>query len=199
MKTCSVLGLVQGGLCGVILAGFTGCASYPISKTLRQQARPLTVAEVVANPSAHTGSVVIWGGSVIKTVNNTNGGSIYVLALPLTRHERPERLGVTTGRFIARSKGFIDPEVFKNGRLITIAGEITGVATKPLQGVRYSYPLVAIKELHLWYVPATYYSTYYYPAPYWGWYGPSWRWGWYGPGWGWGWDEGPDWDDWDED
>lgn len=194
MKTSLAVRSVQVSLLGLVLAALTGCVSYPISKSLRQQAQPLTVAQVAASPAAHTGTVVIWGGKVIKTVNSTNSGSIYVLGLPLTRDERPKRFGVTTGRFIAWSKGFIDPEVFRKGQLITVAGEITGARTEPLQGVRYSYPLVAIKELHLWYVAVPYYP-YYYPPGYWTWYGPAWGWGWYGPGWAWGWG-GPGWD-WD--
>jgi outer membrane lipoprotein len=197
MKAYPAFGSVRTCLLGVLLAALTGCASYPVSKSLRKQAKPLTVAEVAANPAAHAGTIVIWGGKVIKTVNNTNGGNIYVLALPLTCHEAPERYAVTTGRFIAHSRGFVDPEVFKKGRLITVAGEITGVAKEPLQEVQYVYPVVVTKELHLWYVPGPYYSYYNYPAWYWGWYGPGWSWGWYGPGWGWGWGwgwEGSDWD-----
>jgi outer membrane lipoprotein len=193
MKASSTVASVRAGFFGILAVVLTGCATYPVSKALREQARPLTVRQVAANPGAYTGAVVIWGGKVINTVNTTNGASISVLALPLTSDERPVRNAVTTGRFIAWSKGFIDPEVFRNGRLVTIAGQITGVAKKPLQGIQYDYPLVSIKELHLWYVPQPYYP-YYYPGPYWGWYGPGWSWGGYGPGWGWGWRRGgPGW------
>jgi outer membrane lipoprotein len=201
MKARSVHKLVQVGLCSLIAATFTGCVSYPVSKELRQQAQPLTVEQVAASPRAYTGAVVIWGGRVLQTVNTTNGGDMYVLAMPLTKHEQPVLNGVIRGRFIARGRGFIDPEVFKKGRLVTVAGTITGVAAQPLQGVRYVYPVVSIRELHLWYVQPAYYYPYYYPGGYWGWYGPSWGWGWYGPGWRWGWSwgwGGPGWDgDWD--
>jgi outer membrane lipoprotein len=188
---------IRGGqviLFGIFLAAVSGCASYPVTKALRQQAKPLTLAQMAANPAAYTGTIVIWGGRIISAVNNTNGGSIYVLALPLTGHERPEASAYTIGRFIARGKGFLDPEVFRNGQLVTVAGEVSGVVKKPLQGVQYTYPLVTIRELHLWYVPGVYYP-YYAPGWYRGWYGPRWEWDWHGPGWGWSWGwAGPGWE-----
>ena len=189
-------------LLAAAVAGFSGCATNPISKTLRQQARPVRLAEVQAHPAPYIGSVVIWGGRILQTVNATNGASIYVLKLPLYNDARPVRSAVSSGRFIAHGTGFIDPEVFKKGRLVTVAGQITGVEQRPLQSIQYTYPVVAIQELHVW-QPMPYY-------PYWGWYGPGWgsSWGWYGPGWdsywgwygpGWGWGApGPD-GDWDLD
>jgi outer membrane lipoprotein len=185
MKTPTVM---QGIMLGAALVALTGCASYPISKDLRKQARPLTLAQVAANPGAYTGTTVIWGGRIINTVNDTNGSALYVLQLPLTHDEWPLRHAVSSGRFIARSPEFLDPQVFKSGRLVTVAGAVAGVEIKPLQGIRYAYPIITSKQLHLWQRTPPYY---YYPG-YWGWYGPGWNmywgqpgWGWYGPGWDW--------------
>ncbi len=169
-------------LFGTLLVALSGCASYPVSKNLRQEAKPVTLAQVAANPGAYTGTIVIWGGRVIQTANDTNGGSLYVLQLPLNRYETPTWHGPSSGRFIARSKDFIDPEVFKKGRLVTIAGEVTGVVTKPVQTVQYAHPVVGIRELHPWHVVS---HPPYFPGGYWGWYGPGWYGpGWYGPPWG---------------
>ncbi len=161
--------VIQRFLLGTALVALSGCASHAVSKALREQAQPVMLAQVTANPGAFTGTVVIWGGRVIRTVNNTNGGSIYVLNLPLRDGEQPVGRGVSTGRFIARSKGFIDPEVFRSGVLVTVAGRITGVETEPLQKLQYPYPVVDIEELHLWY-GSPYYYYYPYWGPYWGWY-----------------------------
>jgi len=179
-------------LFGVCVGMFTGCASYPVSKNLREQAKPLTIPQVASNPTAYKGTVVIWGGGVVQTVNHTNGADIYVLDMPLTRDGRPDRSGISGGRFIAHSQGFVDPQVFKKGKLITVAGTVTGVQTEPLQKIQYTYPVIAIDELHLWHARPAYYSGYWgWYGPGWGWYGPGW--GWYGPGWGWGWGWGPGW------
>jgi len=185
--------VIRSLLLGALLVGLSGCVTYPISKNLREQAKPVTLAQAAASPAAYAGTVVIWGGQVIQTVNDTNGGAIYVLQFPLTNDERPERHGVSTGRFIARSGNYIDPEVFKPGQLITVAGPLAGTVTEPLQKTQYVYPVVSIQELHLWQLVR---RVYYYPGWYgWygGWYGPGWHGYWYGPGWGYGW-YGPAWD-----
>ncbi len=157
-----------------------GC-SYPISKELRQEARKdITFPQVLQNPNAYKGSTVIWGGSIIQTIPRADGTDIVVLETPLERQERPESDRYSQGRFIVRSPNFLDPEIYKNGRKITVAGQIVGEEPKALGQIMYNYPLVQAKEIHLW-SPATYAT--YPPYPYWGgWYGwapPFWDDMWY--------------------
>jgi outer membrane lipoprotein len=179
-------------LLGLALVALSGCVTYPVAKDLQRQAKPLTLSEVSANPGAYEGTIVIWGGRIIKTVNDVNSSAIYVLKLPLDSSGEPRVQANTSGRFIASSKGFMDPEVYKRGRLITVAGAIAGLETHPVQKTKYAYPVVTIKQIHVWLVERRY-NYYYYPA--WGYYYPGWYWGWY-PGWsvGWGWYYSGDWD-----
>jgi len=182
----TIIGLGKQALLGFALVALSGCVTYPIAKNLQKQAQPLTLSQVVANPGACQGTVVIWGGRIIKTVNDVNRSAIYVLELPLDRSGEPVVDANTSGRFIASSKEFLDPEVYKQGQLITVAGTIAGLETQPVQKAKYNYPVVDIKQIHVWPVEQRHY--YYYPA--WGWedypYYPDWYWGWY-PGWSWGW------------
>ncbi|MEJ2723391.1 MAG: Slp family lipoprotein [Deltaproteobacteria bacterium] len=167
----------------LFVAAVSGCSySYPISKQLRQEARKdLTFSMVLKDPTAYTGSIVLWGGSIIETVALTEGSEIFVLQTPLDQMESPEASRYSQGRFIAKSSSFLDPEIYKNGRRITLAGEVIGKETRSLGKSQYTYPVVALKQLYLWRRT----NTYVYPYPYFGWY--------YGPGWGWGWDwYGPD-------
>jgi outer membrane lipoprotein len=170
---------------GLILAllSLPGCVTYPIAKNLQKQAQPLTLSQVVANPGAHQGAVVIWGGRIIKTVNDVKSSAIYILQLPLDRSGKPIVEANTSGRFIASSKEFLDPEVYKNGQLATVAGTVIGLESQPIQKAKYTYPVVNIKQIHLW--PAEPSRNYYYYYPAGGYYYPGWYWGWY-PAWGWG-------------
>lgn len=162
----------------LMLAMLSGCVTYPIAKNLQRQARPLTLAQVKADPSGTRGTTVIWGGRIIDTVNDTNGGAIYVMDLPLGKNEKPLADGNTRGRFIVRSTEFIDPEAFPNGRLITVAGVVAGIQTEPLQDILYTYPVLDIRQACVWPVKRREYYYYYGPGWYWG---PGWDWGWGGP------------------
>ena len=195
MKMCLGKQILQLGLILVLLSG---CVTYPIARNLQQQSKPLTLAQVTADPDASQGTIVIWGGRIIKTVNDANGSAIYVLELPLGGDGRPLAYANTSGRFIARSQEFLDPEVYKRGELITVAGAVAGLESGLVQKAKYTYPVVTIKQTHLWTVERRYYYKGYYDYPYGSGYGyyPSWYWwGWYpGWGWGWGWYYGGDWD-----
>jgi len=183
------LRLLKIFLLGLFLFQISGCA-YPISKELRQEAtKEPTFPIVLQNPAAYVGSIVIWGGKIIETQNVAGGSEIIVLETPLDYQEMPESEKYSQGRFIAKSSTFLDPEVYSKGKRITVAGEIIGKETKPLGKTEYTYPVIMIKQIHLWrkvrmypYPPPYYgYGPYYEPYD-WDWYGP------YGPYYGWPYD-----------
>jgi hypothetical protein len=105
---------------------------------------------VLQNPTAYVGKIVLWGGEIIETVNVQGGSEITVLETPLDYQERPESARYSRGRFIAKSSEFLDPAIYKKGQKITLAGEIVGNEIKPLGKTEYAYPVVMVKQLHLW-------------------------------------------------
>jgi outer membrane lipoprotein len=147
----------------------SGCATYPISKTLRDQAsKNLTFQMALENPDAYTGSTVIWGGIILETKTLTGASEITILETPLQGMELPSSKRYSPGRFIARTKNFLDPEIYSKNKKVTIGGKISGKTTMPLGDAQYTYPVLEIEEIHLWKQP-TYYR--YEPMYYW-WYDP---------------------------
>ncbi|HEX3625149.1 MAG TPA: Slp family lipoprotein [Verrucomicrobiae bacterium] len=116
----------------LLLAVLASCASHPISRDLRRQARLITFNQVRTDPEGTRGNIVIWGGRIINVVNNTNGSAMYIVCLPVGSNGRPIRDGTSPGRFIAASGGFIDPAMFPQGTRITVAGQLNGVLTEQL-------------------------------------------------------------------
>jgi outer membrane lipoprotein len=163
-------------ICVAIIFVMSAC-SYPISKGLRKEAeKGPQFTSVLKAPDMHTGSVVIWGGIIIETINHKAGTEVVVLETPLDYEGEPEDSEYSQGRFIARTSGYLDPEMYKRGRKVTVAGEIVSPEKRKIGEMTYTYPVVSIKEIHLWEVQKVYYPPYYY-----GWYGPYYG---YGPYWG---------------
>lgn len=187
---------------GLLVAAMSACATTtPIAKQYRQEAKSDNVSfpMVLQDPDAYINDVVLWGGSIIETKNTQNGTEIIVLQAPLGSSERPETSESSLGRFIAMSSKFLDPAIYREGRKITLAGQVTGKKTAQLGETSYTYPVVNIKQLHLWTKRQHYYYPYPYPYDYgyweWGWGPYDWR-PWY-PWYPWG-PAGYDWDyDWD--
>jgi outer membrane lipoprotein len=163
-------------LSGFLLSGFflfvaSGCA-YPISKGLRHQAnKSPDFSQVIQSPEAHTGKIVIWGGLIIETSNPPDGGEITVLQAPLDSGEYPNTKS-TFGQFIAKTPTFVDPVIYGKGRTVTLAGEIVGKRLKTLEMMRYTYPVVRIKEIFLWSKERVWWE----PPSYYGW-----KWDFYAP------------------
>jgi outer membrane lipoprotein len=158
------------------IALFTGCGSV-ISRELKTRADlTLSLNEVIEDPEAYKGNIAIWGGEVIQTTNQKDGTSlIEVLQRPLDWQEEPERREPSGGRFLVLVKKFLDPEIYRKGREVTVAGEIIGEKTKPLGEMEYRYPLLLNKQLYLWKEYRYTYAPPYYP------YNPYYPWGYYGP------------------
>jgi outer membrane lipoprotein len=160
------------------LAALSGCAPV-ISKGILRQVDPnVTFASAFKNPDAYRGKVVVWGGTIISASNLKEGTLIEILQKPLGFDKRPTDGDETGGRFLALYDGYLDTAIYTKGREVTVAGSIRGVQTKRLDEIDYHYPLMAVKEIHLW-KKHTESPPPYYPYGYWGFF-PYWS---YGPLW----------------
>ncbi len=67
------------------------------------------------------GTLVIWGGEIIRTVTAGEKSDIIVLETPLDHWEKPLSDVHSQGRFIVQDNRFLDPAVYAKGRKITVA------------------------------------------------------------------------------
>ncbi len=178
----------------VLAAAVSSCAS-PIASQYRKEATPnLTFPMVYQDPAAHKGSFVIWGGSIIRTINTASGSEMFVLETPLGSRDWPESIEYSRGRFIVTSTYSLDPLVYHRGKRVTVAGEVVGTrqVKGKKSGVTFTYPVVRAKQIYLW-KRAHYHAYPYYYSGY-GWWGEPYYWGGpyfdEGPGFGEGEDEG---------
>ncbi|MBN2569283.1 MAG: Slp family lipoprotein [Deltaproteobacteria bacterium] len=147
------------------LFSFTGCAPV-ISKQLRGlAAKDLTLSTVLKNPDAYKGKVILWSGVIINSVNLKKGTMIEVLQKPADRRGRPIDVDDSEGRFLVLNSGYLDVAIYRQGRKVTVAGEIQGKKIQSLGEIEYTYPLISAKEIYLWRVETE--SVIYYTPPYW--------------------------------
>ena len=150
----------------------------PLSKEImRQVDESLTYQVVQQDPQQYAGKTVLWGGVIIETINKMGETVMVVRQTDLDIEKRPKDLDRSAGRFLVKSAGFLDPEIYKEGREITVGGEVAGKEVLPLGDTQYSYPVVIAKEIHLWEKRQLVrpYDPYWWDYPY-GWYGyPHWR------------------------
>ena len=157
------------------LFSIAGCAPV-ISKQLRKQvAKELTLSVVFKDPEAYKGKNVLWSGVIISSVNLKEGTMLEVLQKPADIQGKPRDVDESEGRFLALYPGYLDTVIYRQGRKVTVAGEVEGKKMQRLGEIDYTYPLISAKEIHLW--PVEKKDRVYYPCPSWHypwWYGPYW-------------------------
>ena len=136
----------------LLLAATGGCAHNPISEQLRQEAKKdnLTFAAVSANPGTFQGRTVLWGGKIISLTALPQGSELLVLQTDLDSLGRPRGVSASKGQFIALTRNPLNPEFYKSGADVVLAGEVIGAVEANAGPAGQALPSVRVKELYIW-------------------------------------------------
>jgi len=110
----------------------------------------LTPQGVTANPRTALGKTVQWGGTILGTSNLQDRTQIEVLAYPLDSSGKPQSDSTPLGRFILEKSGYLEPATYKQGRLISVVGTVTGTRAGKIGEASYEHPLVEARDVYLW-------------------------------------------------
>ena len=134
----------------ILLLPLCACADglSPASRTLVTFHEPFTV--LAGNPERYLGAVVLAGGRIIETISSSSLSEILVLQIPLEKGDVPADPDRSEGRFIVRSRGFLDPEVYPPGTRLTVVGRVMGGEYREIGGYSYLYPILDPIEIKTW-------------------------------------------------
>ena len=155
----------------LLLAASLMGACAPFSKEIMRRVDPtLTFAEIQKDPQPYVGKIVLWGGVIVETENRQDETLLKVMRTELDYEKRPVNLDRSMGRFLVRYAGFLDPAIYKEGREITVIGEVAGKEALPVGEILYAYPVILAREIRLWErrveVPYGYPPWFWAPYPY---------------------------------
>jgi outer membrane lipoprotein len=156
-----------------VLLLLAGCATSRVPEAIRESPpRPVAVAAAQRSPNDFLGHRVRWGGTIIAVHNRERTTEIEVLSRPLGADGEPREEEPGEGRFIVLLEGFADPADYPKKRLLTAAGTLVRVETRPVGEYPYPYPVVTAGSLYLWPEPPPPPPPWYYADP---WYSPWYR------------------------
>jgi len=155
-----------------------GCAHVISKDVLKEVNRDIAFAQLLKDPLRYRGQTVLLGGVIVGATQSQEGTLLEIYQTETDWEERPLNIDVSEGRFLALYRGFLDGEIYKKGRQVTVAGVVTTVRTMKLGEIDYHYPTLLIREIHLWKKEQkkTCDPYLWYPWGMWGpWYYPYWR------------------------
>jgi len=129
---------------------FTGCVTV-----ISEQSRKLVDTNdsfkiIKQSPDAYIGKHVMLGGRIANVKNSAEGAQLEIVQFDLSSRGYPEDTFISYGRFLALNSSYMDPLVYRRGMLITLVGEIKGKKTMRLDDIDYTYPVLTMREWHIW-------------------------------------------------
>lgn len=142
---------MTGRLIGIVLAGLllAGCATGPGFSGDHINTR-LQPREAARNLDAAREETVLWGGRIIQADPGQDSTTLEVVAFPLQRDQRPNERSESSGRFLMTYPGYLEPEDYREDRLITVVGTMQETRDGMVGEANYRYPVIQASEFYLW-------------------------------------------------
>jgi outer membrane lipoprotein len=140
-------------LISAVVLVLSACSPVLTREVMNEGIRDVSFNQLRQAPDEYKGKVFILGGLIAETRFSQKGSQIEALSVPVDSLGYLRESGQPQGRFLAiypKSKGLLDPLVYKKGREITLAGEFVEVRNGMIDEMEYVYPVFEIKEIHLW-------------------------------------------------
>jgi outer membrane lipoprotein len=128
----------------------SGCAHYFSPDTMSLVNQGVSFGEVRQNPDKFLGVAILAGGMVAGVTTSDTGSELELVQIPTDRDGIPVDFTTSQGRFLARTDAFLDPSIYRKGRAVSVVGTVSGKEARSLDKGTYTYPVLAVKELHLW-------------------------------------------------
>lgn len=127
----------------------SACSSVPPAIS-NPPAEDLQLNQVALDVEHYIGTKVRWGGKIIKVNNDERSSTLQILQYPLNSYGRPKTNKTSQGRFIIKSKKFLDPEIYKEDKLVTFVGLVQSKKTIQVDQKSLLLPVVNSFNSHIW-------------------------------------------------
>jgi outer membrane lipoprotein len=153
----------------------TACSPVLSRELMRQGTRDVPFNQLRETPDDYRGRLFVLGGVIADIRLTEEGSQLEALYVPVDSYGYLKEWDQGQWRFLAlfpKSKGLLDPVVFKEGREVTLAGEFLETRKGKIDDMEYTYPVFEIKQIYLWQeqnyysYPRYYYYPYYYNSPF---------------------------------
>lgn len=139
-----VLALLTTALC------YGGCTPIISDKSRKLVDTDAPFSAIRATPEAYIGKHLLTGGRIASVRNSQNGAELEIVQFELDSCGMPLNTFRSYGRFIASTTEYLEPMLYRLGMQLTLVGEIKGKQTRKLDDMDYTYPVLVMREWHLW-------------------------------------------------
>ncbi|MEP1446996.1 MAG: Slp family lipoprotein [Paraglaciecola sp.] len=138
-------------ICALLSAIFlAGCSTFPEKLQLDDTTQLVIYEDAASKAEESKGKMIRWGGAIAKVENKPDSTVFEMVYYPLNGYGRPVSGEESMGRYRVHVNGFMDPMVYKVGRLMTFTAELNGVEKGLVGEHEYVFPTANAKSYYLW-------------------------------------------------
>lgn len=138
-------------LAAAAMATLTGCSSFPTAIAVPEPEQLPAFVSIQGDTGHYQGQTVVLGGAIVSVTNEANRSVVEVLQLPLYGSGRPHGdTDKSAGRFRVSFDQFLDPQVYSNGRMLTVRGTVSGSEEGSIGEYPYRFITLRGNGLYLW-------------------------------------------------
>lgn len=134
----------------------SGCESIPkqlqVSEntSLTQYETARNYPSMDQNGDTQSQQLARWGGMIAKIDNEDGVTLLEIVQFTLDNNSRPKVTDNSAGRFRVKINQFLDPMIYKEGRQLTILGNIANSEQSYIGKQPYLFPVLLSQQLYLW-------------------------------------------------
>ena len=138
-------------MCTILVSLFlVGCSTFPDKLQIDDTTQLITYEDAASKADQVKGKMLRWGGAIAKVENKPDSTIFEMVYYPLNGYGRPISGDESMGRFRMSVNGFMDPMVYKVGRLMTFTAQLDGLETGLVGEHEYVFPTATVDAFYLW-------------------------------------------------
>ncbi len=137
-------------LISALILLLTGCASLPEVLQVENEEGLVPYSQVLHEQVISQQQTARWSGRIASVSNGEAHSVIEVVYQDLDQRGLPVDAETSPGRFRAVMDGFIDPQVYAQGRTITLVGRPDKAELGKIGDYSYSFPVLRVRTHYLW-------------------------------------------------
>ncbi|KMT65275.1 Slp family lipoprotein [Catenovulum maritimum] len=128
----------------------TSCAIVPKDLQVADDSKLVSYKEVSLNPNQNLNQLARWGGVIAKIDNLSGETMLEIVHFEAHSSTKPKVTDNSIGRFRVYVKHFLEPSIYKEGRLISALGTIAVSEQDKIGEQDILYPVIKDAKIYLW-------------------------------------------------
>ncbi len=121
-----------------------------VSKQMRTEAVDVPFETLAWDTEPYIGKTVILGGYIYDRRVHLGVTQLIILQAPLGLSDQPKSKKDSKGFFMALCAGDLDPEIYRVGQDVTVAGTVMGREIPDFGDIRKPMVQIRVREIHYW-------------------------------------------------